>query len=86
MRAAGTVAQNAPLPAFTSITRNCKPAASFFDRMLAVISGTDSTVAVTSRIAYSRLSAGAMRALAPTIAQPASRSVRVSRARDGATS
>ena len=46
--------------------------------MLAVISGTDSTVAVTSRIAYSRRSAGATRALAPMIAQPASRSTRVS--------
>ena len=38
-------AQNAPLPTFTSITSACSPAASFFDRMLAVISGSDSTVA-----------------------------------------
>ena len=41
----------APLPIFTSSTSELSPAASFFDRMEAVISGTDSTVAVTSRIA-----------------------------------
>ena len=41
----------APLPTFTSSTSDCRPAASFFDRIEAVISGTDSTVPVTSRIA-----------------------------------
>ncbi len=41
----------APLPTFTSSTSASSPAASFFDRMLAVIKGSDSTVAVTSRIA-----------------------------------
>ena len=41
----------APLPTFTSITSASRPAASFLDGMLAVISGTDSTVAVTSRMA-----------------------------------
>ena len=40
----------APFPAFTSRTKACNPAASFFDSIDAVISGTDSTVAVTSRI------------------------------------
>jgi hypothetical protein len=41
----------APLPTLTSSTSDCSPAASFFDRIEAVISGIDSTVAVTSRIA-----------------------------------
>ena len=41
----------APEPVFTSITRPCRPAASFLDRIEAVISAIDSTVAVTSRIA-----------------------------------
>ena len=50
-RAASRSVQNAPLPTFTSITRPCSPAASFFERMLAVINGSDSTVLVTSRIA-----------------------------------
>ena len=41
----------APLPTFTSITSACRPAANFLLRMLAVIRSSDSTVAVTSRIA-----------------------------------
>ena len=41
----------APLPVLTSSTSAPAPAASFFDRMLAVISGSDSTVPVASRIA-----------------------------------
>ena len=41
----------APLPNLTSITRPWRPAASFFERIEAVISGIDSTVAVTSRMA-----------------------------------
>ena len=41
----------APLPSFTSITSACRPAARFLLRMLAVISGMLSTVAVTSRMA-----------------------------------
>lgn len=61
---------NAPLPVFTSIARPCSPAASFFDRMLAVMSGTLSTVAVTSRMPYSRLSAGARSAVWPMMAHP----------------
>ena len=41
------------------------PSASFFDMIDDAISGSDSTVAVTSRSAYSRLSAGAIRAVWP---------------------
>ncbi len=44
-------AAKAPVPVLTSITRPFNPAASFFDRMEAVISGMDSTVPVTSRMA-----------------------------------
>ena len=40
---------NAPLPVFTSSTRPLRPSASFFDMILAEISGIDSTVPVTSR-------------------------------------
>ena len=43
--------RKAPDPYFTSIANPCRPAASFFDRIEAVISGIDSTVPVTSRIA-----------------------------------
>ncbi len=41
------------------------PSASFFDMIDDAIIGSDSTVAVTSRSAYSRLSAGASRAVWP---------------------
>ncbi len=41
----------APLPVFTSSTSPLRPSASFFDMMLAEISGMDSTVPVTSRSA-----------------------------------
>jgi hypothetical protein len=41
----------APVPVFTSMTSAPNPAASFFDKMEAVMSGIDSTVAVTSRMA-----------------------------------
>ena len=63
---------NAPLPKVTSITRPSRPAANFFDRIDAVINGIDSTVAVTSRIAYRRPSAGARSEVWPMIAQPTS--------------
>ena len=43
--------QKAPLPSFTSITSASSPAASFFDRIDAVIRSILSTVADTSRIA-----------------------------------
>ena len=49
--ASSMVAMKAPEPVFTSITRCWSPAASFFDRIDAVMSGIDSTVAVTSRMA-----------------------------------
>jgi hypothetical protein len=39
---------NAPLPVFTSSTSPFSPSASFFDMMLAEMSGMDSTVPVTS--------------------------------------
>ena len=42
---------NAPEPALTSITSASSPAASFFDRIEATISGIDSTVPVASRSA-----------------------------------
>ena len=45
------LAAKAPLPSFTFITRAFSPAARFLLRMLAVMSGTLSTVAVTSRMA-----------------------------------
>ncbi len=41
----------APEPTLTSITSPSSPAASFLERIEAVIMATDSTVAVTSRIA-----------------------------------
>ena len=70
VRACSSVGQKAPLPTFTSSTRPCSPALSFLLRMLAVISGTLSTVAVTSRIAYSRRSAGARLAPARACSTP----------------
>jgi hypothetical protein len=45
------VGMKAPEPTLTSITSASSPAASFLERMDAVISGIDSTVAVTSRAA-----------------------------------
>ena len=42
---------NAPLPTLMSSTMASRPAASFFERIEAQMSGIDSTVAVTSRIA-----------------------------------
>ena len=49
--AASREAATAPLPTFTSTTSASTRAASFFERIDAVISGTESTVAVTSRTA-----------------------------------
>ena len=53
------------------------------DMMEAVISGIESVVAVTSRTAYRRRSAGARSALAPTMAQPAARTAARRPARSG---
>ena len=50
---------NAPVPTLTSSTSAPVPSAIFFDMMLLAIRGIDSTVPVTSRSAYSFLSAGA---------------------------
>ena len=47
--ASGSDFINAPLPTFTSSTIASAPEAIFFDMMLAAISDTLSTVAVTSR-------------------------------------
>ena len=48
-RASSSVFMNAPSPTFTSRTIASAPPAIFFDMMLAAISETSSTVAVTSR-------------------------------------
>ncbi|CRZ96941.1 Uncharacterised protein [Vibrio cholerae] len=61
----------APEPTFTSITSDSRPAASFLERIEAVISEMLSTVAVISRVAYTRLSAGARSPVWPMIATPA---------------
>src|ERR671936_451898 len=58
---------NAPSPTLTSRTIASAPAAIFFDMMLAAISEIWSTVAVTSRSPYRRLSAGARAAPRPEI-------------------
>ena len=68
---------NDPLPVLTSRTMQSSSAASFFPIMLAAISGILSTVAVTSRNAYSFLSAGANCLLCPTIANPISFTCRI---------
>ena len=49
-RASAGLSMKAPEPNFTSMTRPWRPAASFFDRIEAVIRSMDSTVAVTSRM------------------------------------
>src|SRR6266850_703327 len=72
-RASSSVFMNAPRPTFTSSTRASIPSASFLLKMLEAISGTDSTVAVASRSAYSLRSAGAICAVCP-IRQSPSRS------------
>ena len=50
-RASSSVFIKAPEPTFTSRTMECEPAASFLDMMDDVMSGRESTVAVTSRSA-----------------------------------
>ena len=49
--ASASLSMKAPEPNFTSMTRPSSPAASFFDRIDAVMRSIDSTVAVTSRMA-----------------------------------
>ena len=67
--ASSIVFMKAPEPTFTSSTSPSSPAASFLDRIEAVIRSMLSTVPVTSRIRYRRRSAGAISALAETMAQ-----------------
>ena len=76
---------NAPSPTLTSRTIASAPAATFFDMMLDAIRGRLSTVAVTSRSAYRRLSAGTRFAPAPAIAIPASRTCATSSAVESST-
>ena len=75
--------RNAPEPSLTSMTSAARPAASFLERIEATISGSDSTVPVASRTAYSRRSAGASSAVCPTIAQPARPTAARRRSRPG---
>ena len=63
--ASSKVFMNAPLPTVTSRTMFFDPEASFLLMMLELISGMLLTVAVTSRSAYSFLSAGARFPLCP---------------------
>ena len=71
----------APEPAFTSNTRASAPSANFLERMEAVMRGIDSTVAVTSRRAYSLRSAGTIDSLWPIMAKPTRRSASRKRGR-----
>ena len=69
-RALSLSCMTAPLPHLTSSTKCSRPAANFFDTMDAVMSPMCSTVAVTSRVAYMRRSAGAKSSVCLTIANP----------------
>ena len=69
-RESASVFMNAPLPVLTSSTSASMPSAIFLLMMDAVMSGMLSTVPVTSRRAYSFLSAGAISFVWPIIAQP----------------
>ncbi len=68
--APSSVCMMAPLPVLTSRTIASLPAASFLDMIELAISGRLSTVAVTSRSAYSVLSAGASMPVCPITATP----------------
>ena len=65
---------NAPAPTLTSSSTASAPPAIFLLMMLLAMSGIDSTVAVTSRRAYSDLSAGASDSPALPMTAPTSRS------------
>src|ERR1035438_3905696 len=71
-RASTWVFMKAPEPTLTSSTRASMPSASFFDMMEEEMSGMDSTVAVTSRSAYSLRSAGTRRSVWPMKQSPSS--------------
>ena len=73
-RACSKLTMKAPEPVFTSKTRASVPSAIFFDIIELAIRGIESTVWVTSRKAYRRLSAGFIFSLAAAIIPPISRS------------
>ena len=77
--AAATSGMNAPRPNLTSSTIASAPAAIFLDITLDAISGSEGTVAVTSRRAYSTLSAGTMCGDCAATAIPTSRTWRMKR-------
>ncbi len=69
-RASSIVFMKAPVPTFTSRTSEPVPSAIFFDMIEEAIRGMASTVPVTSRSAYSFLSAGARPSPAAQITAP----------------
>ena len=73
-RASGTVFMKAPDPTFTSSTSAPVPSAIFLLMIELAISGIASTVPVTSRNAYSFLSAGARPSPAAQMTAPTSSS------------
>ena len=68
---------NAPLPHLTSNTSVPAPSASFLERIDETMSGIDATVPVTSRSAYSFLSAGAISAVWTVMEHPHSATTRL---------
>ena len=83
--AAATSGMKAPRPNLTSSTMASAPAAIFFDITLEAISGTEGTVAVTSRSAYRSLSAGTMRGDCAATAMPISRTCLMKRSGSSST-
>ena len=69
-RASSSVCMKAARPTLMSITSAANPSAAFFDRIEPVISGVEAMRPVTSRIAYIRLSAGAISPVCPPIIHP----------------
>ncbi len=69
-REASASGSSEPSPTLTSSSSRDAPAATFFDMMLAAISGMLETVAVASRSAYRRPSAGASSGVWPDTATP----------------
>ena len=76
-RASASSFMKAPAPVFTSRVRAAVPSAIFLDMIEEAISGIASTVPVTSRRAYSFLSAGASPEPAAQITAPTSSSWRI---------
>ena len=69
-RAEARSGMNAPSPTFTSSTSRLAPAATFLDMIEVAISGIDGTVAVASRSAYMRRSAGTRASVWPATRHP----------------